>query len=538
MEAISRLHASVGLLNFYAFPTLRHPKIDSFSGTKMRSTIFIVLTFLSFSVLATGCINTITGDLGELVSESKVGNIEKQISPEYKLDPLVLTASPQIDDESDSKPDITKQENKDNSSESPEASELFTELPSMLGTSEPAIETTSNPLVPSEVERKFEKPKFAELPPQADSTSNQQAEASQPVVTLAHNPLQPIVPVNIAPYEAADADDHMIRMLPPIDPPEIFVSKQMTELVPPFAHHPELEAKEYGCCINALDTSPNDFPADSNPLSFVHELVDKSMDPDLVNFVSAPTKILPKKNTPPPPKPLKWDEQLDQTIVAIQKEVEMSSGDQRDTLESAMTVLQGLHSNLVESNNKSVPASVKQYWIHQINALKNIVDTKIDDENLIAITSSTLQELQLAATALRESAALRLSSPAICRKVIGFGQYETFDTRTFQSNQPVLIYCEIENFTPKIELGPHYDSYLTRISSSYEIADETGNVVQSMEFPMVTDEARKLRNDFFMHLPIRFSNLKSGDYKIQVEVHDFGSGKRAELDSPLRFSIR
>ena len=59
----------------------------------MRLTLQNISLFLYASMatlLMTGCVNTLTGDLGDLFSESSGGNLDKQETPQYKLDPLAL----------------------------------------------------------------------------------------------------------------------------------------------------------------------------------------------------------------------------------------------------------------------------------------------------------------------------------------------------------------------------------------------------------------------------------------------------------------
>ena len=132
----------------------------------------------------------------------------------------------------------------------------------------------------------------------------------------------------------------------------------------------------------------------------------------------------------------------------------------------------------------------------------------------------------------------RPSFATFCKKITGYGQYTPFPKTEFHSDQKVLVYCEIENFAPLLETRDGVTNYQTQLSSSFWIKDADGHIVQQHDFPVVTDHARNLRRDFFMHLPVTLAQLKSGTYRLQVKVRDHGSGKSAELDQPLEFTIR
>ncbi len=519
----------------------------------MRFINLLNLTVITLCLALSGCIHSITGNLGEIVSEASGGDVQNQW-PDYKIDPLAVTNDQVASDSPiDDEVQLVAFETEEPESELPTTSdiEVFANLPNLNEGTFP-----TNPIAPSTDQQNSTAENVDSIPfnPIRDTDSYNRTNTLQPLLRIANNPLQPSIPVDVAPempeleFKVAEIPEVVLEPIAP-EPAapeptapeptasepiasEPFVSNQMQQLLPPFANHPTTESCEYDFCTND-EIEMAEIEADTHSSSgFVNELIDVAMAPDQIAFVSA--------TQPPEPvaRKLTWDEQLEQTIAAIENESENFSGEKRESLQTATVVMRSLHSNLLDMNQDAVPASVKQYWIHQISALRSIMDASIDNENVSSITSATLQELQMAANALRESADLRLSSAALCRKVIGFGQYESFETDTFKPNQSVLVYCEIENFSPDIQYEGDLEIYLTRISSSYTITDESGKIVQSFEFPMVSDEARRLRNDFFMHLPIRFADLRIGDYELQVEVHDFGSGKIAELSSPLRFSIR
>jgi hypothetical protein len=153
------------------------------------------------------------------------------------------------------------------------------------------------------------------------------------------------------------------------------------------------------------------------------------------------------------------------------------------------------------------------------------------------LASQALEHLQQAVHELQAIAELKLAFATFCNKIVGYGQYANYETNEFSPNQKVLVYCEIENFAPLLETKHGVTNYQTQLSSSFWIKDQAGLIVQQHDFPMVTDHARNLRRDFFMHLPVSFSDLPAGSYSLQIRVRDHGSGKTASLTSPLEFSI-
>lgn len=273
---------------------------------------------------------------------------------------------------------------------------------------------------------------------------------------------------------------------------------------------------------------------------FVQELISSTMDPESVEIVSAPIR----KPTNPSPESVEtratWSEQLDQTIDAFKLELNNDSSKVRNIeLSNGLQILRSLKRSLSETkhvSDESTPIELKQYWNHQIDALNAIMQGSDSDWNSAA--TEALQHLNQAARPLRNSANLKLNSACFCRKVSGFGQYETFDELTFGPQHRVLVYCEIENFAPIENSSDQANPFQTKVSSSYTVTDESGVVVQEMNFPPVSDHARKIRTDFFMHIPVQFDGLSTGEYDLQIKVTDFGSGKTANLDQPLTFRIR
>ncbi len=334
-----------------------------------------------------------------------------------------------------------------------------------------------------------------------------------------------------------------------------FVSDQMQVMVPPFADPP---AEECDSCPTTNPASQSDsnnqfvgFDQDfeqanelesPNTSDFIESLIASSMDPTAIETLASATESTPPDTSEAVVEtPVGWNEQLAKTIEIFEAEASSANADQRHRLEQSLRILQSLKTSMQDSPTQLDSAEsndLKQYWEHQLNALNAIMSNSVDEDQFGAAATEALKHLRIAASRLRNSADLVLKSSCFCRKVVGFGQYETFPESEFTSNQQVLVYCELENFTPMQQTASGVTNFQTKISSSFWITNEKGDMVQTTDYPVVTDNARNIRNDFFMHLPIRFGDLPAGSYELQVEVRDFGSGKTAQLSQPMKFLIR
>ena len=231
-----------------------------------------------------------------------------------------------------------------------------------------------------------------------------------------------------------------------------------------------------------------------------------------------------------------WQSQLDRTIDVFESEFETTVDNaEAENLESGLVMLKALKQNMRPDSGS--PEELRKYWSHQIQAINDLLNGRSTGEDS-RVAAVALEELRLAVQHLQVVADLKVFNAMICKSVSGYGQYTTFSNNEFVPHQTILVYCEIDNFAPLLETNNEITSYQTRLSSSFTVRDGQGTVVQHQDFPVVTDRARNLRRDFFMHLPVTFTELEPGSYELQLTVRDHGSDKSAELDRSLKFTIR
>jgi len=164
----------------------------------------------------------------------------------------------------------------------------------------------------------------------------------------------------------------------------------------------------------------------------------------------------------------------------------------------------------------------------------------------LAAQSSKLSELQDAVEQLKpkpvvtvhEDPELMLSNAAFCTKISGFGQFQSFAANTFSGSQKTLLYCEVENQTAKRFTSlDGSDQFETVLHGSVVIYDANDRVVQTAKFPEIKDIARKQRRDFYIYFPVQFSELASGDYRLELSVEDVAGNETAVLRPLMKFSV-
>ena len=316
---------------------------------------------------------------------------------------------------------------------------------------------------------------------------------------------------------------------PPMSELVSFVSSQMQQLIPPFANHPD------------------DVPIVESERRF-EQVISSSMDPntddsvsDLVDVPSEPAATVSASHAVYSESRLTWQHQLRRTIEVFEDEIDQAlDSTETEKLKTALAILQALETDFGNqaTQDDSSESELKDYWSHQIQAVNELLKHSTDGNGSSPSASLALEHLHLAVNELAAVADLKLAFTAFCTKVTGFGQYTPFENSEFSSDQSVLVYCEIENFAPLLETQNGTTNYQTQLSSSFWITNDAEAIVQQQDYPAVTDNARNLRRDFFMHLPVTFAKLPSGKYALHIKVRDHGSGKTAMLEQAMKFSIR
>jgi hypothetical protein len=242
-----------------------------------------------------------------------------------------------------------------------------------------------------------------------------------------------------------------------------------------------------------------------------------------------------------------WKADLQATIASLESSLNDSEPAATDqaTLQIYLRLL-----HLINNNRNQATAQIpvldeqnQAFWISQMQALNAMLsDQEADRSGSLALSSKTTDQavthLQQAVAQLSQAADLKVKNLAFCREVMGYGQFVTFNSDQFSGNQPVLVYCELENFvnqTRQIDGKTHYE---TEFRGRVFISDEQRQVVYQHEYGAVRDSGQQRRRDFYMHFPLRMPTLKAGKYTLHLEIEDLNGNKVGTSDCPLSLTIR
>lgn len=143
--------------------------------------------------------------------------------------------------------------------------------------------------------------------------------------------------------------------------------------------------------------------------------------------------------------------------------------------------------------------------------------------------------LEDALLTLREKAPLKVENTALVTEIYQFGAYDERENSIFAPDEPILIYCELGNFTSQ-KTGP--ELWAIRLREDFQLLDVDGNVqVEQKEFAKIELTFRTPGvTDLFLRNTISLTGAPPGDYRIKIVVTDVPSGKKVDLVVPI--SIR
>jgi hypothetical protein len=169
-----------------------------------------------------------------------------------------------------------------------------------------------------------------------------------------------------------------------------------------------------------------------------------------------------------------------------------------------------------------------------VDGLTNFRTAVRQDENMLL--ANKIRPLLDMSDRLRAQAELSVPTMALCRSVAGFGNYEPIVPPVFPAGQenPVLVYCEIENFAARRTGGDLWETNLTQQATLFT---ETGMLVWKDKLHPVRDQCRNRRHDFFLFDRVRLpANLTIGRYVLKVTVVDLTANRVAEKTVPMEIS--
>jgi hypothetical protein len=179
----------------------------------------------------------------------------------------------------------------------------------------------------------------------------------------------------------------------------------------------------------------------------------------------------------------------------------------------------------------SLPVEDREVVTALLDGLANFRNALRADSNMLM--SRKIKPILEMSERLRSQADLTIPAIALCRAVNGFGSYDPFDPARFAAgrDQPVIVYCEIANFTSHLNDRQLWE---TRLTWDLTLYAENGMSVWSDKTETIADTARNQRRDFFVRKMITLpSTLPIGRYLLKCSIIDTQSNRVAEATAPL-----
>ncbi|HEV8379124.1 MAG TPA: hypothetical protein VGP99_09765 [Tepidisphaeraceae bacterium] len=136
---------------------------------------------------------------------------------------------------------------------------------------------------------------------------------------------------------------------------------------------------------------------------------------------------------------------------------------------------------------------------------------------------------------LRAQADLRIPNLSLCTRVDGFGNFEPITHLFANREYPVILYCEIENFSSHLNAGKYWETNLTQECLLY---NASGQRIWEDKRTAIADTCRNRRRDFFVVKMIRIPPLAAGQYSLKITITDPQSNRGTQATLPLQIVER
>jgi len=216
-------------------------------------------------------------------------------------------------------------------------------------------------------------------------------------------------------------------------------------------------------------------------------------------------------------------------------------------------------SRAVKDDPKSISAQLDLQFLHLLLGhstpqMDTIAPMAAEDRELVATVMDGLNNFRAATRAefggvlgrkirpllemadrLRAQSDLRVASLAMCTRVDGFGNFEPITHFSAGREYPVILYCEIENFSSRLNGNKYWETNLTQECLLY---NATGQRIWEDKRTAIADTCRNRRRDFFVVKMIRIPPLTAGQYSLKVTITDPQSNRGTQATLPLQIVER
>jgi hypothetical protein len=179
-----------------------------------------------------------------------------------------------------------------------------------------------------------------------------------------------------------------------------------------------------------------------------------------------------------------------------------------------------------------LPGEDREVLAAVLDAMANFRTGARDDNQLISRKVRPLVDLS---ERLRTQASLRVPTIALCTRVDAFGVYEPIASSKFAAGKEhsMIVYCEVENFTSKLNEQKMWQTDLTQEAVLYN--DKGQRVLAEEKKRTVSDLSRNRRRDFFVVRLLRLpANLPVGQYHLVLTICDQQAQRITESSLPIQ----
>jgi len=166
--------------------------------------------------------------------------------------------------------------------------------------------------------------------------------------------------------------------------------------------------------------------------------------------------------------------------------------------------------------------------LRMIMALRDQTDPSPEE------AGARLEALEYFGDQLRAVADLQIPTARLCKQVDGYGVYVPFESTTFIAGhtQPVIVYCEVRNFSTEPD---DTGMFRTQLNMQFGLYDAAGQLAQPIEVNSgIEDVSANRRHDFFLRgIYFLRDDLKPGQYTLKVTIEDPRANKAKTESIPI-----
>lgn len=144
-----------------------------------------------------------------------------------------------------------------------------------------------------------------------------------------------------------------------------------------------------------------------------------------------------------------------------------------------------------------------------------------------ADASALSTEIETAVSTLEDRVPLGVNALELCRKIDGFGSFETIDPQALKPGRPVLVYCELAG----LRYAQEGDEFVSRVTTKIELlkADD-GAKVWEIEGE-AEDRCRRRRRDSYISTLVNLpETIEPGAYSLRLTQTDETAGASASSE--------